>query len=291
MILFFLSVFNVGICMSQDTIILRNRDKIPARIIMVKPGDITYKKAAIPNGPDYVVSRRHVAYIIYQNGISESFNPIDEPRPEKKREYPAVEIERSGPFIFSVTPSDLIFTLLSGNVEYLFSDDVFSIRTPFSFGMVNMGVNKSGYTPPWDEQFPISSGNGYYDPNKIFSVGLDLSYYMSKKQMFRYFIGPSLEYGQYYYQARIPKQSIQNPPYYYEYEYKKDREIYSSMMFKNGIIVQPHRHITVMMTASLGFESLRYKNYISKNEWYYDNNINPAVQGALHVGYRFGRVK
>lgn len=60
---------------SQDTICMRNGDRIDAKVEQIDPDYIKYKRFSNPNGPLYVVERQDVAEIRYGNGSADVFTP------------------------------------------------------------------------------------------------------------------------------------------------------------------------------------------------------------------------
>jgi len=58
---------------SQDTLITRNGEIIPAKVYEITQTDIKYKKPSNPNGPLYTISKDDVAVIEYKNGSKDVF--------------------------------------------------------------------------------------------------------------------------------------------------------------------------------------------------------------------------
>lgn len=59
---------------SQDTICMRNGDRIDAKVEQIDPDYVKYKRFSNPNGPLYVVERQDVAEIRYRNGSADVFS-------------------------------------------------------------------------------------------------------------------------------------------------------------------------------------------------------------------------
>src|ERR1035437_1108886 len=65
---------------AQDTIIKRNEEKIIAKIIEVNQNDIKYKRFDYQDGPTFTVVKWELKYIIYGNGVKESFENFSTPK-------------------------------------------------------------------------------------------------------------------------------------------------------------------------------------------------------------------
>jgi hypothetical protein len=59
---------------AQDTIILKNGNKISAHVIEVGVSEIKYYKTDNPNSPTYIETKENVFVIKYQNGTKDVFN-------------------------------------------------------------------------------------------------------------------------------------------------------------------------------------------------------------------------
>ena len=79
LILFSVSIMQV--VMAQDTIVKRNDEKIVAKILEVNPADVKYKRFDYPDGPVFTSAKWELKYIIYGNGVKESFENFPTPPP------------------------------------------------------------------------------------------------------------------------------------------------------------------------------------------------------------------
>lgn len=57
--------------LAQDKIYKHNGEVIEAKVTVLSYVDITYKKQDNPDGPEYTISKKHVARIVYENGVEE----------------------------------------------------------------------------------------------------------------------------------------------------------------------------------------------------------------------------
>jgi hypothetical protein len=59
---------------AQDTIIQKNGNRVPAKVLQIDKNDVTYKKFENPDGPSYVIPKSDINVIRYQNGSTDTFN-------------------------------------------------------------------------------------------------------------------------------------------------------------------------------------------------------------------------
>lgn len=59
---------------SQDLLIKKDSSRLEVKLLEVNPLSIKYKLYSNLNGPDYIIDKKEVALIIYQNGIQEVIN-------------------------------------------------------------------------------------------------------------------------------------------------------------------------------------------------------------------------
>ncbi len=68
-----------SISFAQDTIVKRNNEKIIAKILEVNPTDIRYKHFDYENGPIFTSMKWELKYIVFSNGVKESFENVSPP--------------------------------------------------------------------------------------------------------------------------------------------------------------------------------------------------------------------
>src|ERR1035437_4589629 len=64
---------------AQDTVVKRNEEKVIAKIIEVNQNDIKYKRFDYQDGPTFTVVKWELKYIVYGNGVKESFENYSAP--------------------------------------------------------------------------------------------------------------------------------------------------------------------------------------------------------------------
>lgn len=62
---------------SQDVIVKKDSSKITSKLTEINPQEIKYTRFDNVNGSTYVISKSEVAYVVYENGITEFFKSTD----------------------------------------------------------------------------------------------------------------------------------------------------------------------------------------------------------------------
>ncbi len=73
LIILFIICFNISVVFSQDIIHLKNGNKIEAKVTEIGKKEVKFKKYDFQNGPDYVLYRKEIAFISFENGKKEMF--------------------------------------------------------------------------------------------------------------------------------------------------------------------------------------------------------------------------
>ncbi|HMT30131.1 MAG TPA: hypothetical protein PKD91_12710 [Bacteroidia bacterium] len=184
---------------------------------------------------------------------------------------------------FSATISDVFFGFATIGYERILKTGKFGIKLPLSIGFNEPHISSFNGSSPY--QYHYYDGwdqTGYYSTNKIFSTGLDLYYYTGGQGTLRYFIGPCIEFGQFYYKYY---ETTNTQPV--SYTVKKEIGSYGALIFKNGMLFQPTKSFNVSLTIGAGFyqEQTKYDN--SNVNSFYDIEDLFAVEFGLHIGYKF----
>lgn len=61
----------------QDFLIKKDSVRIEVKLLEVKPDELKYKLFSYQDGPDIIISKNEVAYVIYSNGIKEVFKSTE----------------------------------------------------------------------------------------------------------------------------------------------------------------------------------------------------------------------
>lgn len=75
----FLYLFLTTKLFCQDVLVKKDSSKIDVKLLVVRHNELKYKLFSYQDGPDIIISKKEVAYIIYSNGAKELFNSIEKP--------------------------------------------------------------------------------------------------------------------------------------------------------------------------------------------------------------------
>ena len=70
-----------------STIILRNGEKISAKVLEIGPDKIKYRRCSLPDGPDFVLMKNAIERIVFKNGEVEQMNKEPIRREAEEPEY------------------------------------------------------------------------------------------------------------------------------------------------------------------------------------------------------------
>ncbi len=74
------SLFLFILCLigySQDTIVKKDSSKVAAKVLEIRPNELKYKLFNYQDGPDIIMSKSDVSYVVYSNGTNEIFASTD----------------------------------------------------------------------------------------------------------------------------------------------------------------------------------------------------------------------
>jgi hypothetical protein len=169
-----LLVVMMGGATAQDTLRRVDGALLIGKVLVIEKNQVQFTKAT-DSSATFIISTTDLASIHFANGRRETFAAA--PLPPPIREIPV----HRGQNILGWRPADLLFTNFTFAYERLSASRKFSWRVPVSLGF-NQATGLSG---------------GSYARDKTFSSGLDLNFYVGMPDRFRYFVGPSFQFGFY----------------------------------------------------------------------------------------------
>jgi hypothetical protein len=241
-------VFFSSSLFSQDIIYKSDGSREEAIIKEVNDKDVTYKRFDNPEGPDYVIRKKDVIMVTYQNGNYELMNAS---RPDN---------DNLAPNLFSYNLFDLVWNRFTVSYERILKNGKTGIKVPVSFGY--------NYNDEYTN----------FDFRTIFGSGIGVNFYPTGQGKWKYFMGPELNMGygkeqQYYY-------------YYDEWgnyvgeELQNLESFYGKFLINNGVIFTPVANFSVSAFVSLGVR------YVDKSN--FDNEgIKTDGAFAFNLSYRF----
>jgi hypothetical protein len=145
----------------QDIIHKTDTTTIRAKVLEVGEKEIKFLKFDNLDGPVYLLKKKHVSSIDYQNGTNETFGKGD-------LKYFS-DFKKN---IVSFNMIDLMLEKVTFSYEHLFSKGFISLTIPLSIGY-SSSIKKSYLT------------------------GFDLNYFPKGQGQFNFFFGPKFRYGNY----------------------------------------------------------------------------------------------
>ena len=85
---------------AQDTIVKRNAEKVISKIIEVNENDIKYKRFDYPNGPTFSIVKWELKYIVYGNGVKESYENYSAPKVNENPVQTDLSFQPAGRFYY-----------------------------------------------------------------------------------------------------------------------------------------------------------------------------------------------
>jgi len=84
-------------CIAQDTIFQKNGLHIAAKVLEIDKAEVKYKKYENPEGPSYILPKKDIQMIRYQNGTTDTFSiAVAEPAPKLYTKQPLSEMYLKG---------------------------------------------------------------------------------------------------------------------------------------------------------------------------------------------------
>lgn len=250
---------------AQDTLFRRSGHPLVGKIIEVNPSQVKMNLSQNMGGPVYVIDRQEVARIKYSNGSYEEFS-IEYHKAEKQQKHTQTDTVFNKNFISINLPS-LFFNSINIAYERTFKTGYFSLKVP-----VAVGIKKE------------KNGNYYndfdYKRNRVFSVGLEFYGYPAGQGKIKYFIGPSLEYGQLRY-------NIYNWSYssltYSDPILEEKKTNYFEFLVQNGVLFQPAKYFNLSFNIGVGGMDIKYLS----PPYPYLDDLRVVIRGGFNLGYKF----
>jgi len=273
----------------QDTLVTIRKKKIPAKVVEINSKDVKYKKFSDLSGPAYTIPRVDLIKIVYANGVVDTFNYklIMIPEPVIISLPPAMPDPRSTDYFRNfvyITATDLLMGIFTVGYEYTLKTGKTSWRIPLSLGLSNLGITNTTY----DNKSPMAPAlpsGAYYFSNKIFSTGVELSFFPQGQGTIKYFWGPTVAYGLYNYYLY---DGVESQPG--TFVIQKQTSSMFTIMIKNGVLFQPTKKFNISGFLGFGLDNLTNKSYSSTGgNYYYSDGILRyfTTEIGINVGYKF----
>jgi hypothetical protein len=199
---------------AQDTIFLTNHEKLISIVIEISENEIRFKEFSNPSGPDYILKKSAVDYIIFKNGEQKQY----------KKEKHIVPFGRN---IISYHLFDIVYQDFAISYEHIIKNGMVGFKIPLSLGFNNDG----GYDGP-------------YQYKNLAYTGLGVNVYVTGQRMASYFMGPELQVGiggeeNYYYDG------------FYE-QTTESEFFYGRLLINNGLSFSPIPNMRLTTVLGIG---------------------------------------
>lgn len=263
---------------AQDKIYLTDGTIVQAKVKEIGPRNITYARWENKDGAEYVVVRRDVERIVFENGTEETITrmrfrerPVaDEPRSERQR----AAVPDYGKNILSIAPIQMTNESPAGvGIHYervLDKAGIFSFYLPLAISFVDDRVStyvSGGYV----EQKASRVFTYLYPGAKIYPAG--------SAHCVTYSVGPSFAFG---FGSRFKATQRYDPILGYNVtDYTEGSVFKAGFLINNGLNLQPTKALYIGL--ELGFGIFYYNNQTND----FSAGDEPMVQFNFKMGYRF----
>lgn len=201
---------------AQDTIVLTNKEKLISIIGEISENEIRFKEYSNPSGPDFIVKKSSVDYIIFKNGEQKQY------RKEKM-------IIPYGRNIISYHLFDIAYRDFTISYEHILKNGRVGLKIPLALGFNTDNDN-----------------SGPYQFKNLAYTGLGVNVYVTGQRVASYFMGPEINIG-------YGKDQIYYYDYFNYEEYSSEPEFfYGRLLINNGISVSPVPSMRISSVIGIG---------------------------------------
>ncbi|MEZ4938639.1 MAG: hypothetical protein R2799_13695 [Crocinitomicaceae bacterium] len=224
--------------MSQEIIEMKSGDKLKVKIIEDLDVKIRYRKFKEPDGPIYVVYKKEITSITFedgkvvqltQNNLQNNDMNIDEgqqitgPEAEVLRIKEKSKIFNDKRHLIGFNYLQMVFLNISISYEFMFlKSGFFSFKIPIDIGM--------------------NVRNNYLKRNNIFTTGIDFNWYPMGQGRVAYFTGPAIRYSI----------LADNPFFYNASSSDATRSQYIGFFINNGVLFQATSFLNFSLGTGIG---------------------------------------
>lgn len=249
----------------QDVIVKKDSTKIISKLLEVNPQEIKYNRIDIPSGPIYMISKNDVAYVIYSNGIKESF--YTNPTLVNKNKY----LSKKDSFIKTLRVKDYIkFNVQLGAIMQSLSSNYIRRNPPQS---------KTS-----EEAYSASSNNYIYNYN------IGFNFLFGKSPYIKHVIGVNYLHstGEYDYSYSLGGYTSYDQKYHYVSKIDFINVVTGlKLKLFNKLHIEPLASINIAANSDIRFSGISTTKYIAGNgivyktetKYYSDEKISAEQSG------------
>lgn len=274
----FFCVISLSTYYSQDVLYKSDGTKLTVKLVEINPMEIKYKDLSNIDGPNYVIEKSEIIFIVYANKTTEVLNSNPKAvTPTKKTnttELTPPNKKKTQPNLYYMN-SNLIsinaLALANGDATFIYDKEFLKNKLSISFlGGYNFNARMVGLN-----DFIVSAKD---NAKKKYDIGFGINYMPKNTKRIQYFVGFLGKYMSYTYKDLV---SIIN-----------NQKIYANasasqlgLMITNGWLYRISPFLNFKFFFSIGAPinstSLEYTN--EKGE-----KINNTHSPKLYLGYCFG---
>jgi hypothetical protein len=273
---------------AQDSIYFLNSTVQLAKVIEITPKELKYKKLSYLDGPVYVLDKKTISRIVYNNGTIDTLSkrPVvvvnNKPAKNVTSKQDTLFINNKKNAVF-VSVSDLLVGFISAGYDRQFHNGTFNVRIPVSFGTGYAGIQEL-LTDQVTGQSSNYSNYGYFNRDKIFSAGIGLNYFPTGQRTFTFGFGPEIEMGFFHYPLYKPLSDNYN-----DYELTRERGSYNAFMMNAIIYYNISNRISISTSCSMGtsviYQSIysRWPDPVKRST----ARTEGAIKAGIQLNYKF----
>lgn len=262
------ALFIINVASAQDRIYTRSGGIYEVKIREINARSVVYKKWSHQDGPDYVMPKKDVERIVYQNGDEESFDKRNKVRVvrENTESIGNASYEKN---ILSISPLHMTNASAVGfGISYervLDKNSVISFYLPIVYSFKNHNNQYNSITGLYEKD--KNNMIWFYPGLKFYPTGSD--------GVVRYAVGPMLAFG------------TGNREYTRNDKHYDENVTIMGFLVSNSLNIQPSPKLHLGLELGLGIpyysnETREYRTY--PYNVFYDE---PLVQFNFNVGFRF----
>jgi hypothetical protein len=277
---------------AQDKIYLNDGNILDAKVKEINQRSIVYRRWDNQDGADYVLTRREVERIVYENGTEESFEqqsrrsfPPPPRRMERRRSEERGDRDADmnrpmnrayGRNIIAIAGLQMTMESVAGvGVHYeriLDKGGIISLYVPVAFSFYRDQATSFN-----SSMYPQTN----YEANRVFtSVYPGLKFYPGGSgRRVSYSVGPSFALG--FGTVYKEEQTYNSTRGTYTQRVTENSAFRAGFLVNNGINLQPTPHLYVGTEFGIGI------NYYDNSRQDYNVGDEPIIQFNFKVGYRF----
>jgi hypothetical protein len=256
----------------QDILYIKGGKKDTVKVEEVTAKEVVYTKLNNPDGPVYRLPKSEIILIQYANGSIDIMKNSEVSDAEKIAEEKKRKRWEDDPKFVASLRGNLaginLLNLMNGNLNLFYERINPTGRVGFKI-TANVALVTAKDDP------------AIIKYQRKATIGVDLKFYPTGQGKVKYFIGPSIRTG---------LLGIYNNPYYdgiRKTYFNHPTEFgYFSLMFNNGVVVNPTSHVFISFQAAVGVARFRYLNY-KEGTGFEKRFIEADGMIGVNVGYRF----